>query len=434
MNIAALPLLAAVLLASLPLAAEPIDFRQAIDLALKHSGVILSAQAERTRTFQHYRAEHDAYYPTVTFGSGIGYSFGQPIAVAGQAPSIFNVTHDQTIWNPATSASIKAAHSDYLAARIDYQDHTEQVILDTSLLYIQLDSTTKRLLAAEQQKQATDRALYIAQQREKAGVGSVLDTKHAELDSARVDLRITELQVSEDNLRERLARSIGRPAETLETVSDSIPTLPAPQPDAADDDVASSALANSDAIRAADERVRAAQLRARAQHKMKYPSIDFAGQYALLSNALNKYQDVFLYKHFSSSNYSFGFNFRIPVFNYAQSAEAAAADAQARKAEADAQTLRDQVANNAVEADHRVLQLQAQARVSRLEYEVAQANIDAVKLQIEQGHASVRDEEMARADVANEQVLLLESQFNYLRAQLQLLRQTGGLDQWALSK
>ena len=57
-----------------------------------------------------------------------------------------------------------------------------------------------------------------------------------------------------------------------------------------------------------------------------------------------------------------------------------------------------------------------------------------MKLQVEQGHASAREQEMARADVANRQVLLLQSQFEFMRAQLQLLRQTGELHGWALGK
>ncbi len=63
-----------------------------------------------------------------------------------------------------------------------------------------------------------------------------------------------------------------------------------------------------------------------------------------------------------------------------------------------------------------------------------QANIDAVELQVQNGHANAHDQELARADVANRQVTLLQSQFEYLRAQLQLLRQTGELHGWALGK
>jgi outer membrane protein len=421
-------LLAAWLLASLPLAAEPIDFHQAIELALQRSGVMLAASADRTRAAQRYKAERYAYIPTVIFGSNLGYTIGPPVAIAGQAPSLFSVTHQQTLFNFATRDSLKAERSDMIAAGIDYENHSELVILDTALLYIELDNTRQRLDAAQQQKQAVDHALYIAQQRQQEGVGSALDSKRAELDAARVDLRITQLEASADVLREQLGRAIGQSPATLETVSNSIPAAP---PVPSSDDLTSVALASSASVRVADEHVRAAHDRARAEHRKNYPSIDLAGQYVQYAS-FNNYATY--YTHFPSYSYSIGINFRVPILNFAQNAVAAAADAEALHAEADAQNARDQVAADTVRAQHTLHQLQATARVSQLEYEVAQANIDAVKLQVEEGHASARDQELARADIANRQVLLLQSQFEYLRAQLQLLRQTGELHGWALGK
>ena len=380
-------ILAGLLLAALPLAAEPIDFHQAIELALKHSGVMLAASADRTRAAQRYKAERYAYVPSVVFGSNLGYTIGPPVAIAGSAPSLFSITHQQTLFNLASRDTLKADRSDMIAAGIDYDDHADQVILNTSLTYIELDNTQQRLTAAQQQKQATDHALFIAQQRQQAGVGSVLDSKRAELDAARVDLRITELETSIDILREQLGRAIGESAESVETVSASIPAAP-PLPTA--DDLTSVALSNSAAVRVADEHVRAARDRARAEHRKKYPSIDLAGQYVEYAS-FNNYTTY--YTNFPARSYSFGMNFRVPIFDLAQNAVAAAADAEALHAEADAQTARDKVAEDAVRAQHTLNQLQAQARVSRLEYEVAQANIDDVKLQIEQGHANARDEE-----------------------------------------
>lgn len=414
------------LFAALPLCAETVEFRQAIELALKHSGTMIAASADRARAAQKYRAEHYAYFPTIVFGSGLGYSFGQPITIAGQAPSLFNLTHNQTLFNFATRESIKAAHSDSVAADIDYVDRSQQVILDTSLLYIELDNTQRRIAATLEQKKSVAQALYVAQQRQQEGIGSVLDTKRAELDTARVDLRIAECESSVDILRERLGRAIGRTPSTLATVSDSIPAAPPMRPD---EDLSAIALTNSTGVRAADERVRAAKFRARAEHRLKYPSIDLAGQYAEFST-FNHY-DVY-FNHFSQHNYSFGMNLRVPIFDLGQTARAAAADAEAIHVEADAQAVRDQVATEAVRAQHAIRQLEASAKVSRLEYEVAQANIDAVQLQVQNGKADARDQAMARADVALHQVTLLQSQFEYLRAQLQLLRQIGELQGWAL--
>jgi outer membrane protein TolC len=426
-SLIAVPLITLLLItAPRPLRAQSIEFRPALELALKHSGVMVAATADRARAAARYRAERYAYIPNVTFGSGLGYSFGAPVAVGGQFPTLFNVTHDQTILNFATREAIKAAHSDSIAANLEYIDHTEQVILDTSLLYIELDNSRQRLTAAQQQKEAVDHALYIAQQRQQEGVGSVLDSKRAELDSARVDLRIAELETNIDVLRERLGRLIGRSPATLATVSSSIPSTPGLRPD---DDLASVALANSTSVRVADEHVRGARDRARLEHKMNLPSISFGGQFNQYASFQNYGQ---YYKNFTPEAYSFGISLRVPVLNLAQNARAAAADAEALHAESDAQNARDQVAADAVKAQHTIRQLEASSKVTRLEYEVAQANIDAVQLQVEQGHANARDEELARADVANRQVALLQSQFEYIRAQLQLLRQIGELHAWAL--
>ncbi len=414
------------LLVAMPLLAESIGFREAIGLALKHSGVMVAATADRTRAEQRYRAERFAYMPTVVFGSNLGYTYGPPVAIAGQAPSIFNITHSQTLINFAARESVKAAHSDAIAAGIDYTDHSTQVVLDTALLYIELDSTRQRLDAAREQKQSVGKALYIAQQRQQEGIGTTLDSKRAELDAARVDLRIAELETSLDVLRERLGHTIGRSPDTLETVSDSIPAAPGPR---SEEDISSVALVNSASVRVADEHLRAAHDRARAEHRMNYPSIDLAGQYVQYAS-FNNYSTY--YHNYPSNSYSVGINLRVPILNLAQNARAAVADAEAIRAEADAQTARDQVATDAVRAQHAIRHLEAAARVSRLEYEVAEANIDAVQLQVQNGHANARDQELARADIASRRVTLLESQFEYLRAQLQLLRQTGELTGWAL--
>jgi outer membrane protein TolC len=420
----ALLLSALLAVAATPLAAQQVEFRTAIELALKHSGAMRAASADRSRAASRYHAERDAFYPTIVFGVNPGYSFGTAITVAGQVPSIFNISHSQTLFNFAVNDLVKAAHSDSISADIDYTDRADQAILDTSLLYIELDNTGRRLAVASEQKQAVDHALYIAQQRQQEGVGSLLDSKRAELDLARVELRIDELETSVDVLRERLARAIGRPAASLSTVSDSIPT---PPPLHTEEDLYSVALANSAAVRVADERIRAARLRARAEHRVNYPSIDLAGQYAQFASYIN-----YGLTQTPTHNYSFAVNVHIPILNLSQNARAAVADAEAMRAEADAQTLRDQVAADAVRAQHAIRQLEAFTKVSRLEYEVAQANIDAVQFQVQNGHANARDEEMAKADVANRQVVLLQSQFEYLRAHLQLLRQTGELHAWAL--
>lgn len=413
-------------LVATPLAAQQIGFHEAVERALKHSGAMKIATAERKKAADRYHSERYAYFPTVMFGVSPGYSAGVAVTVAGQVPSIFTVSHTQTLFNMAVVDAVRAAHSDAQAASIDYADRAEQTILDAALLYIEMDNAQQQLQAARLQKQALDHALYIAEQRRKEGVASLLDSKRAELDLARAELRITQLESTVEVAREKLARMIGAPAATLETISASIPAAPAMH---SDQDMAAGALASSRSVQLADEHAKAARLRARAEHRVNYPSIDFSGQYAEFAPYLD-YGLTYTPTH----NYSFAFNIKIPLLNLSQNAKAAAADAEALRIEAEAQNTRDQVAAEAVRAQHAVRQLQAQAKVARLEYEVAQANVDDVTRRIEAGQATAHDQETARADVAGQQVTLLSSQFEFLRAQLQLMRQTGELRSWALSE
>jgi outer membrane protein TolC len=179
----------------------------------------------------------------------------------------------------------------------------------------------------------------------------------------------------------------------------------------------------------ADERIRAARLRARAEHRANYPSIDLAGQFAQFPSYIN-----YGLTQTPSHNYSFAASVRVPLLNLSQNARAAAADADAMRAEADAQTLRDQVAAEAIRTQRTIHQVEAYTKVCRLEYEVAQANVDSVQFLAHNGHATPRDQEMTHADVASRRVVLLQSQFEYLRVHLQLLRQIGELHAWALGE
>ena len=412
-------LLAVLLLSALPLCAEPVEFRQAIELALKHSGAITAASADRARAAERYHAERYAYIPTVVFGSGLGYSVGQPVAVAGQAPSIYSLTHNQTLFNFAARESVKAAHSDSIAANMDYADRTEKVILDTALLYIELDNAVQRLALARQQKQAVEHAFYIARQRQQEGVGSALDSKRTELDSARVDLRIAELETTVDVLRERLGRSIGLSPETLATVSGSIPAAP---PLRAEEDLASVALSNSASVRIADEHVRAARDRARAEHKMNYPSIDFAGQYAEFAK-FNNYTEYF--RAFQRNNGEIGVSVSVPLFANAQDeAQAAQAAVDSQRIRTELQRLRGRVETETRQAWEEIREAGTANEVARMDLDLVREQVSLLLAQMEEGKATLQEVEEARYAEHERWMQLYEARASLERAQFQLLRQT----------
>lgn len=408
--------------------AEPIPFKRAIELALKHSGTMAIALAEQTRTRENYNALRDQRLPTIVFGSGLGWSYGIPLSILGTAPSIFNITTSQDLLNFSTNANRAAAKVEWQASDLDLLDRKNGVILDTATFYAQLDNITSKLKILQQARENAQRAQYITTQRIKEGLDSELELKRSQLTSARIQLQIAEAEGEADVLRERLSKLIGLPANSIETVNESIPVTPEiPQ----DDQTAATAAENNPGVRLAFQRAKAADFRADAEHKALLPSFDFGSQYALLST-FNNY-DTF-YKTFQRNNYTFGVNIRFPFINPSQRATAHAADADAIKAHKNAELIRNDVQAETLRIQRSLRQLAAARDVAKLDYEVSQAMIEAVHAKIQNGEGTTRDEEQARLDANAKYAAFLDASFELARGQLQMLRMTGQIQEWALGK
>lgn len=408
--------------------AEPIPFKRAIELALRHSGTMAIALAEQTRTHQNYLAQRGQFLPTLTFGSGLGYSFGIPLTILGAAPSIFNFNSSQDLYNPYQRAATNAAKIEWKASDLDLLDRKNAVILDTAVYYAELDSVTAKVHILQQAQQNAQHAQFITTERLKEGIDSELELKKSKLTTARIQLQIAEAEGQADVLRERLSKLIGIPAASIETVTESVPATPdVPQ----DNELAAQAAESNPAVRLAFEHAKAAEMRANAEHKALLPSFDFGSQYALLSR-YNNYQSF--YSKFERNNYTFGVNIRFPFINPAQRAVAKSADADAVKIRTQAEGVRNDIQAETLRIQRSLRQLAAARDVAKLEYDIAQSGIEAIHAKIESGQGSARDEELARLDANAKYSAYLDSNYELARAQMQLLRMTGKIQEWALGQ
>ncbi|MDT8068241.1 MAG: TolC family protein [Terriglobia bacterium] len=408
--------------------AEPITFRRAVEAALKHSGTMAIAQADQTKTYQEYLSAKDSYLPSVAFGSGVGYSVGIPLAIVGTAPSIFNVTTQQSVFDPALRKSIEAAKVDWKATDLDLVDKKNAVIMQTAVAYSGLDNVTSKLKILHEAQAAAQQAEYISQQRLKQGIDSELDLKKTQLASAQVALSIAEAEAQADVYRDQLSQLTGFPAASIETVAESVPIPPdIPQ----DPNVPGDAADRNPTVRMAFEKAKSAELRAKAEHNRMLPAFDFGTQYALLST-FNNYDQV--YKKFTRNNYTFGLNIRFNFLNFGQRAAAEAADADAIRAKKMAESAKDDAELEALKLQRSLRQLAAAKDVAKLQWEIAQAGVDAVQAKIETGQASSRDLEAARMDANDRYAQYLDASQQLFTATVQMLRSTGKIQEWALEK
>src|SRR5277367_1786748 len=76
--------------------AVPIPFRNAVELALQHSGIMGIAAMNQWHAYQAYQEVRANWIPQLTVGSGLGYSYGFPLTLEGSAPSVVNFNSQQT--------------------------------------------------------------------------------------------------------------------------------------------------------------------------------------------------------------------------------------------------------------------------------------------------------------------------------------------------
>jgi outer membrane protein TolC len=434
-----------ILLAVGTLAAEgqALSWQRAMQLALQHSPAIGIAAADQLKAQQAYRETSNQYKPNVTFGSGVGYSYGYPLSLEGSAPSIFNVNYNSTLYSPALREFLKSAKLQWNAASKNADDQRRDVILDTAVSYIQLDKLLAELNLLHTQQTDADNLVTVTSQRVQQGVDSQVELTRAKLVSARMQMRMAELEGNIDVLRNKLSQLTGLDAASITTDTESIPKFPEINQQS---DLAAQAITNSTAVKVASERADAEAFRAKGEWKTTYyPSFDLGGQYALFSNYLNNYEDFF--RKFQRNNASFGVVIRLPIFNFVQRAKADEAAADALKAKKQVEVVKNQVSEETLKLQRAVRQLSAAQQVAQLEYQLAHSEAETSQIRAQEGApapsvpgqpaapantVSARDVIGARLQEADKYSQYVDASFELDKTRLQLLRATGELEKWAV--
>jgi outer membrane protein TolC len=415
---------------ALPAHAEPLTLKRAVELALTHSPLAGEASADEQRAFASMQEARNQYIPQLTTGSGLGDSWGYPLSLEGSAPSLFNVSAQSTMFNPALREFVRAARSEYAATGEASKDRRNQIIQDTVVSYLELVKWEQLMDHLGQQHDDALQMQQVVERRIQEGVDNEQTRTQARLATARAYLRMTQAQGAVEVLRSTLSQLTGLQAAAIQTDAGSVPALPEV---AAADDFTAKATEASPAVAYAQDHAIAQGFRARGEHRALWPSVDFASQYAVLAK-FNNWTQFFPTKAFERNNETIGVVIRFPFLNFSQRAHAQAADADALHAKKEVEVTKNQVSQETLKLQRAVQQLTAAQEVSELEYEIAKSDADTVQIRMNAGTASVHDAANARTEMTEKYGALQDANFQLLRAKIGLLRATGELEAWAKSK
>jgi len=432
--------LVVLMLAAIAAPAEPLPFHRAMELAAQRASASAAA-ADQQRAHAGYLEARNMYLPQLVVGSGLAKTYGFPMSIEGAAPAVFNMNYQSYLINPAQREYVKSAKQEWLASSSTAQQQRASTLLEAALIYIQLDTLTSRLHVLEQAQQEANRLVTVVSERVQAGVDPQLELTRSQLAAAQVRMRLADAAGAADVLRERLAQLTGVAAASIETVTESIPGVPdlSQEPN-----LISAALASSPTVKAAEQTAAAKALRAKGEHKEMYPAVDLVASYGLFTR-YNNYDQFF--KQFQRNNATLGVAIRFPFLNYPQRAHAQAADADALKAQRQSEATRQQVSTDTLKMARSVEQLSAAQQVAHLDYQVSQAQAEALQERIRAAAPGVtaagqpaapapgpRDLELARLQASDKYSTYLDTTFELEKTRLQLLQALGRLESWAMGK
>jgi outer membrane protein TolC len=402
-----------------------------VDLARRNSTQVRAAQADVDKSGAVLAESKDVIIPSLQFSTGLP-AFPE-VGFTGSPPSVWSATVQSLIFSVPQRRYINAARLGLLAAFARLKDAREQVALETSTAYIEMDTVTQELDGAHQQELQAARLVAIERERTEAGVDPLSELLQARLTAAEMKLKRVHLEGREGTLAKQLANLTGLPVGSITPDHASIPEIPQVTGKEAQHDLAG---------------IQSAQLMARSRLQMAkgdeetnfLPQLSFVAQYNRNTTILNNVN--FYFKNpLPANNFSSGIAIQIPIFDMGHRAKAHESAADALRATVEAEQAEKQNELQIAELSGDIREMDTQAEIASLKQQIASDQLKTVLTQLELGNGAgvgpgsqpqlgPKAEQMARIDASQKLQDALDADLELSKARLGLLRALGHMDDW----
>jgi outer membrane protein TolC len=421
-------LLAGMMLAACASAPAQISLSTVVDLSLHNDPKVKLAQADLDKAEASVAETRDAYIPSAGINAGYGQSTGVPLGV----PVVFSFDSKSLLFNFSQKDYVRAAELGLKAAKLSMKEARDQVAEDAVVTYLNLNHAQQRQAAIDDEYEYASRLVTIVQQRLDAGDDTRIELLKARRTAAQLHLQKLQAEDEIAILSEHLSRMIGFPGNPVSTEPASVPPLPSVATLTAD-------TTSSFGIQAAFATARSKQETAFGDARWRFrPQLSFFLNYSYIDTGPSDY--VAYYPNFAGKSRdaaSVGIQIVIPLFDRARQDRARGAAADAAHSRAEAQNQRNQFLEGRFKLLHSAAELADRNEVAQDDRDLAQAQLDAVLAQLTPASAATgqpqltpKDEQNARLQERARYIDLLNAQFELQQAQVNLMRQTGRLDDW----
>src|SRR5271157_5203648 len=201
-----------------------LTLKRSVELALQNSKDIQLAKIQARVADQSTNLTRSEFKPNLFVGSGAGYTYGIPETPGGRAPSIFNVTYSEQVFNEPLRGLAKEQQEQAKAQRVLLEETRSSVILRVATAYLELVKVHHALDLLRKEKESAEKIVEVTQQRQGEGFELPVEVTKAQLTRAQVVQRILQLEGREDELEVYLRNQLGlAPEQPLEVTPEELP-------------------------------------------------------------------------------------------------------------------------------------------------------------------------------------------------------------------
>jgi outer membrane protein len=403
-------------------AAEPLTLKRAIELALLNSKDIQVAKIQASIADHAALISKAEFMPNLYAGSGAGYSNGIPETPGGRAPSVFNMTYTEKVFNEPLRGQGKELQEQARSQKILLEDMKNSVIARTAAAYLELGKVRHSLELLRKEQESAEKILQVTQERQSEGYELPVEVTKAQLTRAQVVQRILQLEGREDELEVFLRNQLGLgPDQVFEVTPEDLPGE-AEQEGA---NLIAMAMQNNAGLRIAESDVRAKEFRLTGEKRGYLPTLELVSVYSVLAR-YNNY-DLF-FNRFQRNNFNAGVQVQVPLFSAHTRAAVGYAQVNLDVARANLANKKSEVSADVRLRTRRLRERDAAKEVARLELQLAQQNVAVLQSQFGEGKLNLREVEKARLNENEKWMAFLDANFQRQQAQIELLRTAGQLD------
>jgi outer membrane protein TolC len=403
-------------------AAVALTLKRAIELTLQNSKEIQVAKIQASVADRAAQITKAQFMPNLYAGSGAGYTYGIPETPGGRAPSIFNVTYTEQIFNEPLRGQAKETQEQAKAQKIALEDVKNSVITRTAMAYLELGKVRHSLELLRKEQESAEKILQVTQERQGEGYELPVEVTKAQLTKAQVVQRILQLEAREDDLEVFLRYQLGiSEAQTIEVTPEELPG----EAELAGDNLVALAMTHNAGLQLAESDVRAKEFRLKGERRGYLPTLEFVTIYSVLAK-FNNYSQFF--NAFQRNNFNGGIDVHVPIFSAQTRAAIGMAQINLEAAKVNLANKKTELSSEVRQKTRRVRERDAAKEVARLELQLAQQNVAVFQSQFAEGKLNLREVEKARLEENEKWMAFLDTNFQKQQAQLELLKTAGQLD------